>query len=35
MTVIDKACPNVVGVDIGCGMYTVKLKFLDFKFKCI
>ena len=26
MTVIDKACPNVVGVDIGCGMYTVKLK---------
>lgn len=25
MTVIDKACPNVVGVDIGCGMYTVKL----------
>ncbi len=25
MTVVDKACPNVVGVDIGCGMYTVKL----------
>lgn len=25
MTVIDRACPNVVGVDIGCGMYTVKL----------
>lgn len=25
MTVHDKACPNVVGVDIGCGMYTVKL----------
>lgn len=25
MTVIDKACPNIVGVDIGCGMYTVKL----------
>lgn len=25
MTVTDKACPNVVGVDIGCGMYTVKL----------
>ena len=23
MTVVDKACPNVVGVDIGCGMYTV------------
>ena len=26
MTVGDKAVPNVVGVDIGCGMYTVKLK---------
>ena len=25
MTVIDKAVPNVVGVDIGCGMYTVNL----------
>lgn len=25
MTIIDKAVPNVVGVDIGCGMYTVKL----------
>lgn len=25
MTVTDKAVPNVVGVDIGCGMYTVKL----------
>lgn len=25
MTVMDKACPNVVGVDIGCGMYTVRL----------
>ncbi|MCR5137452.1 MAG: RtcB family protein [Oscillospiraceae bacterium] len=25
MTVIDKAVPNVVGVDIGYGMYTVKL----------
>lgn len=24
MTIIDKACPNIVGVDIGCGMYTVK-----------
>lgn len=33
MTVIDKACPNIVGVDIGCGMYTVKLRNrkLDFK----
>ena len=25
MTIVDKAVPNVVGVDIGCGMYTVDL----------
>ena len=25
MTITDKVCPNIVGVDIGCGMYTVKL----------
>lgn len=25
MTIRDKAVPNVVGVDIGCGMYTVKI----------
>ena len=25
MTITDKAVPNIVGVDIGCGMYTVKL----------
>ena len=25
MTVVDKVVPNVVGVDIGCGMYTVSL----------
>lgn len=25
MTVKDKAVPNIVGVDIGCGMYTVNL----------
>lgn len=32
MTVLDKVCPNIVGVDVGCGMYTVKLedKNLDF-----
>lgn len=32
MTVTDKVCPNIVGVDIGCGMYTVQLadKELDF-----
>ena len=26
MTIKDKACPNIVGVDIGCGMLTVKLQ---------
>ncbi len=25
MTVTDKAVPNVVGVDIGCGMYTINI----------
>lgn len=25
MTILDKAVPNIVGVDIGCGMYTVRL----------
>ena len=25
MTVVDKAVPNIVGVDIGCGMYTVNI----------
>lgn len=32
MTVTDKVCPNIVGVDIGCGMYTVRLaeKELDY-----
>ena len=25
MTIIDRAVPNIVGVDIGCGMYTVNL----------
>lgn len=33
MTIIDKAVPNVVGVDIGCGMYTVNLgqRSIDFE----
>lgn len=35
MTVIDKACPNVVGVDIGCGMYTVKLNESELDFELI
>lgn len=26
MTVTDKICPNLVGVDIGCGMETVKIR---------
>ena len=29
MTIIDKAVPNIVGVDIGCGMYTVNLGNVD------
>ncbi|MBQ6500856.1 MAG: RtcB family protein [Mogibacterium sp.] len=33
MTIIDKAVPNVVGVDIGCGMYTVKLGKADIDFE--
>ena len=32
MTITDKAVPNVVGVDIGCGMYTVKLGKMDIDF---
>jgi len=33
MTITDKAVPNIVGVDIGCGMYTVELneKEIDLK----
>ena len=32
MTVTDKVVPNIVGVDIGCGMYTIRLETdrLDF-----
>jgi len=33
MTVTDKACPNVVGVDIGCGMYTVQLADTELDFE--
>ena len=32
MTIHDKAVPNVVGVDIGCGMYTVKLNEREIDF---
>ena len=33
MTITDKAVPNVVGVDIGCGMYTVDLGKADIDFE--
>lgn len=33
MTVNGKAVPNVVGVDIGCGMYTVRLRERDIDFE--
>ncbi len=33
MTITDKAVPNVVGVDIGCGMYTVELGKTDIDFE--
>ncbi len=33
MTVTDKAVPNIVGVDIGCGMYTVNLGKADIDFE--
>ena len=26
MTISDKVCPNIVGVDIGCGMETIRIK---------
>lgn len=33
MTVKDKVCPNIVGVDIGCGMYTIKLADQEVNFE--
>ena len=33
MTVTDKIVPSMVGVDIGCGMYTVSLGQIDIDFK--
>ncbi len=33
MTIIDKAVPNIVGVDIGCGMYTLNLGKGDIDFE--
>lgn len=32
MTISDKICPNLVGVDIGCGMYAVHLKETEIDF---
>lgn len=29
MHITDRVCPNLVGVDIGCGMYVVKLEVTD------
>ena len=33
MTVHDKVVPNIVGVDIGCGMYTIDLGYEDVDFE--
>ena len=33
MTINDKVVPNIVGVDIGCGMYTVCLGKIDIDFE--
>ena len=33
MTIVDNAVPNVVGVDIGCGMYTVNLGKVEIDFE--
>jgi len=33
MTIADKVVPNIVGVDIGCGMYTVELGNIDIDFE--
>ena len=34
MTIRDRAVPNVVGVDIGCGMYTLRLNEAAVDFPC-
>jgi RNA-splicing ligase RtcB len=33
MTISDKIVPNLVGVDIGCGMETIKLKQKEIDFE--
>ena len=32
MTIVDKAVPNIVGVDIGCGMLTINIGKADIDF---
>ena len=33
MTIVDKVVPNLVGVDIGCGMLTIKLGDIDIDYE--
>ncbi len=33
MTIVDRAVPNIVGVDIGCGLYTVNLGKQEINFE--
>ena len=33
MTLKDKVCPNLVGVDIGCGVLVIELGNIDIDFK--
>ncbi len=33
MTITDKVVPNMVGIDIGCGMYTIALGKIDIDFE--
>lgn len=35
MTITDKVVPNIVGVDIGCGMYTVDLGNVEIDFQAV
>ena len=35
MTVTDKVCPNLIGVDIGCGMYAVQLNETEIDFRLL
>ena len=35
MTITDKVCPNLIGVDIGCGMYAVQLNETEIDFRLL